>query len=211
MMENPHHALAHWNLTSGSPLPWKDFVTKRWTLDRKEYAFYLSGEDLDLIEKVNNGLMSHDELLNVPCDGSWKWRHVVPCSKSDRNVSLDHAIYEMNYDESGQPYNSIVELRRDKILNFFQAVPNMSGVNHFIPLRYEDVISQGSFSLLERVENALGIKAICDPLKPQNFTRKKRSHSFVQWMDENINWKVEAVVGYGKENSADDLVTTNIS
>ena len=199
MNEKPHHSLAHWNLTTNSPLPWKDFVSKLWTLDRREYAKFLSGDDLTLIEKVNNGLMSQEELFNMSCQHHITWRHIVPCSESDRKASArltkvtrGHAMYELNYDQSGQPYNSIVELRRDKILNFFQAVPNMTGVSHFIPLRYEDVVSQGSFSLIERIENALGVKAVCDPVQPQNVTRKKRSYSFVDWMNQNIDWEAEA-------------------
>jgi hypothetical protein len=206
MNENPHHSLAHWNLKKNAPLFWKDFVTRPWTLDRKEYASYLAGEDLKMIDKVLNGRMTQEELLNVPCDKDQSWRHIVPCSMIDRKapskktkVTRSHVMYELSFNQSGLPYNSITELRRDKILNFFQNVPKMKGVSHFIPLRYEDVVSHGSSALLKNIEKAMGIKASCQPSQPQILKRKKISPDFVQWLNNNLDWDMEALVGYERE------------
>jgi len=217
MRLKPHHSLAHWNLTSNAPLSWDDFVTREWTLDRRAYSKYLSGEDLGWIEKVENGSMSQEELLNMSCHHDHiLWRHIVPCSISDRKASAGmtrvtkgHAMYELNYDQSGLPYKSIVELRRDKILDFFDRVPTISGVNHFLPVRYEDLVSQGSAILLRSIEKSLGVEAKCEPLQPQRLKRRKMPQLFVEWLNENLDWEVEALVGYGKANSTDGMIPTD--
>ena len=128
MKELPHHSPNHWKLDS-----WKEFVTKPWSMERRN-------GDIDLMK---NG--THH---NHTCLHRYSFEEIVPCTEEDRYVTnssmRNGVVYELNHNGSGQPYDSIVHLRRDKIKNFLLDVPTFSGVAAFVPIRYESVITQGT-------------------------------------------------------------------
>eukprot|EP00586_Coscinodiscus_wailesii_P014063 CAMPEP_0172505320 /NCGR_PEP_ID=MMETSP1066-20121228/185476_1 /TAXON_ID=671091 /ORGANISM="Coscinodiscus wailesii, Strain CCMP2513" /LENGTH=208 /DNA_ID=CAMNT_0013281885 /DNA_START=65 /DNA_END=687 /DNA_ORIENTATION=- len=103
MIAKPHHAPNHFHLD------WKKFVNKPWTMPRV-------GSDLNIPK--TEGLI---------CQEKFRYNEVVSCIKHplpdehytwNTTYSERYPLYELKNDGSGQPYESIVDLRRDKILNF---------------------------------------------------------------------------------------------
>ena len=110
-------------------------------------------------------------------------------------------MYELNHDGSGKAYDSIVSLRREKILNFL-TVPDMKGVKEFYPYKYEDLSLDGTASLIETLEKATGKKAKCEAYQGTGVTKHKRvDRKYLDWMDENVDWEAEAKIGYAMRSN----------
>lgn len=187
MQRMPYHALDHHNLS------WKKFVTTPWTIER-------GVRDMEII---NNGTNS------TTCVHRFSFNEVVPCTVQDRNnwhngthnYTNKGLMYELNHDGSGNPYNSIVDLRRDKIKNFL-SVRNYDAVKAFFPVQYEYVVSNGSADLIDAIENATGFEAKCKRSPPRQLIPKQLDSNFIKWMNENVDWEVERMVGYYKRSKA---------
>ena len=106
-------------------------------------------------------------------------------------------MYELNHDGSGNTYGSIVDLRRDKIKNFL-GVRNYPAVAALLPVQYEYVVSRGTADLIEAIENVTGLYAQCTPSPPRELVPKQLDAHFVKWMNNNVDWEVEEMVGYYK-------------
>ena len=123
---------------------------------------------------------------------------------------LGRSSYEMQADGSGRAYSSIIDLRRDKIINHL-SVANFVGTRTFLPMRYEDLNANGTSVLLRSIEEATGLKANCSAVigkgpiigKGRRRLREKRitKHAklpdeFIDWMNEFVDWEVESRIGY---------------
>lgn len=107
-------------------------------------------------------------------------------------------MYELMHDGSGRAYPSIVDLRREKILNFL-TMEQMMGVKSFHPTRYEDLYKDGTSGLLEILERETGRKAKCEPIEGKGDVKHKEvPRAFVKWMNEYVDWEVEGSIGYSK-------------
>ncbi len=80
--------------------------------------------------------------------------------KKEELKGLGENKYEMQLDGSGRAYSSIIDLRKDKIINHL-SVANFVGTRAFLPMRYEDLNANGTSVLLQSIEEATGIKANC--------------------------------------------------
>ena len=174
-----HHAPNHYGLE------WYDFVTRPWTM---EYF----GEDLRLD--------ATDYQENEPiCQEQFTPKQIVPCLE-DQFLTVTKSIsmrpnYELSHDGSGEAYNSIVELRRDKVLNFM-SIAEFDGVLDFEPVQYESLVKNGTQGLLQRLEEALGTKAKCKPYPPKALKLYSVDGKYLDWLREEIDWEVESLVGY---------------
>ena len=166
----PHHAPDHFNLD------WQTFVTKPWTLDD---APKLTQEDW--------------EREGPHCVGRNRPDEVIPCQDiTDREVPI---YYELN-PKDGSVYQSIIDLRRDKILNHL-AVQNFVNVSTFAAVRYEDMVEKGTATLIETLEDALGLKAHCKPSLGRPLVRKEAIDPLlVDWLTAHVDWETEGMVGY---------------
>ena len=107
--------------------------------------------------------------------------------------------YELKPDGSGEPYQSILELRRDKILNFAIDVPNIDFVKGFISTRFEDIMVDGFEFLIDQVETFTGMKAQCKSShKEMEWLPRKLDKDFVRYINDHLDWKSENLVGYKK-------------
>ena len=72
------------------------------------------------------------------CIANYTWNEVIPCAEGDFELINGYAryMYELMHDGSGRAYSSIIDLRREKILNFL-TMEKMRGVKSFHPTRYE--------------------------------------------------------------------------
>ena len=96
-------------------------------------------------------------------------------------------------------YPSIIDLNRDKILNFL-SVADMTGVKLFHLFRYEQELNRGETSTLIKVlEEATGKKAKCNPYPGSGIVmHKKVPKAYIDWVNKNVDWETEALVGCTK-------------
>jgi hypothetical protein len=140
--------------------------------------------------------------MGTTCVSNYTWNEVIPCAYADFNLIDGYAryMYELMHDGSGRAYPSIVDLRREKILNFF-TMENMRGVKSFFPTRYEDLYKRGTADLLEMLERETGKKIKCEPMEGKGVVKHKTvPKDFVYWMNEYVDWEVEGLVGYSRRH-----------
>jgi hypothetical protein len=176
MRDKPHHAPEHFDLT------WQEFVTRPWTMPRK-------GKD------VNVTLLGTEKT----CQKKFRPNEVIPCLEIEADATeTGHMIlplYEMRSDGSGKPYDSILELRADKIKNFL-SIADFHGIQDLFAVQYEQMVRNGTATLIRNIEEALGVKAQCSPMAPQSLSPRSLPPEYVKWMKEHVDWKTEALIGY---------------
>ena len=140
-----------------------------------------------------------------------RWKEFVTkpwLGKPERDdiFGLGFNFYEMQPDGSGRAYSSIIDLRRDKIINHL-SVANFAGTRAFLPMRYEDLNANGTSVLLRSIEEAAGLKANCSAIIGKGGRRlkmkKKFFRKYIDWMNEYVDWEVESRIGYYRRNASD--------
>lgn len=185
MRERPHHAHSHMDLG------WREFVTKPWAGPRGLNDKFL----------LNNAGGSEDRVIDqmkTYCVANYTWNEVIPCSYEDTVQITGYAryMYELMHDGSGRAYGSIVDLRREKILNFL-SMANFRGVKQFYPAQYEELNRFGTSGLLKTLEEATGKTAKCQPYPATGVVNhKKMDPEYMTWMNKYVDWGVERMVGY---------------
>jgi len=81
-----------------------------------------------------------------------------------RRVDAPLPLYELQ--SSGEPYQSIVDMRGHKILNFLSS-ERYEVTEFFEASNYEDLVEYGSAQVAKQSEPALGIKPTCKPIEPE--------------------------------------------
>jgi hypothetical protein len=195
MRQNPINAPTH------KDLKWPDFVSTPWERKRS---------DMDnLLEDTSTAV----------CSFGFSYNEVVPC-KTQRDPNTDSfPLYELRSD--GTAYFNILKLREDKIKNFL-GTANFNGVVDHIPIRYEDLVWDEDYTddalylslpfpgiagLLEKIRDQT--KLIPDVsagwildqdgvfrAEPLGVGVGKLDPYFVQWMEDNVDWDVEELIGY---------------
>lgn len=184
MKERPHHAHDHMNL------PWLQFVTKPWVGNS-----YTRGA----VDKNITKLGQKDE---VTCMEGYSYKEIIPCSFDDplhqKREGYGDYKYELMHDMSERAYSSIVDLRSAKITNHL-AVSKFEGARAFYPFRYEDLSANGTDVLLNLIESATGFKRKCEAVEPKGASKHKEvPKEYVKWMNQFVDWEVEALVGYSR-------------
>jgi hypothetical protein len=199
----PHHSPAHLRTIPDIPIDvlrskshagndWKIFLTKPWTTARV-------GLDLD---------MKGTEM----CQGQerFAFKDIVSCAKeplpeSAYNYTIrfseNEPFYEMRNDGSGLPYDNIMEMRSDKILNHLD-VKNFKNIADVWVVQYEYLLADGTQHLIDRIQEWTGIEPKCTAKEPQNRPpRKSRmvDAEYAKYVRKHLNWTVEALVGYYPE------------
>lgn len=182
MRERPHHAHHHIGMQ------WKDFVTTPWVGPR------LTAD----ISKMKQAKEEGIHIEKAGCLAGYKFDEVIPCSIED-SIDLEgysSYMYELRHDESHRAYDSIIELRSDKIRNFLQ-IPQMHGVKAFFPERYEALSMRGTAYFVKQLEEVTGLKANCTPFYGKGSVDHKRvDPSYMEWMNKYHDWETEALIGY---------------
>ncbi|KAL7465400.1 hypothetical protein ACHAXS_005721 [Conticribra weissflogii] len=184
MWERPHHAHNHMDLS------WREFVTRPWEgprgLNDKLSIVSAGGIEEVIVEKKST------------CVANYTWNEVIPCSYDD-SVPIEGVakyMYELMHDGSGRAYPSIVDLRKEKIKNFF-SMKDFRGVKSFYPMQYEDLNKFGTSSLLKTLEKETGKAAKCDPFAARGtVSHKTADPEFMNWMNQYVDWQVEGMIGY---------------
>jgi hypothetical protein len=188
MRAYPHHSQNHFDLD------WQDFVTRSWTMPRR-------GKDVAFGD-LAGGPMTVPGTEQL-CQVHFRPTDVIPCLEHEPYVLTlptgkgreIHSLYELRNDGSGQPYDSILELRADKIKNFL-SIADFDGIQDFFPIQYEHMVANGTATLIRNLEQALGVKAQCPPIDPQSVPSRPFAPEYVEWMKEHVDWETEALIGY---------------
>ena len=169
MRSKPYHSPDHFDLD------WRTFLSKPWTMAEPD--------------------LPPDN--TTECQNYFSRNAVVPCIRRQYQISRSRnigALYEMSPD--GTPYPSLLELRRDKMMNFL-SVESFVNVSSYALVRYEDMVEQGTESLIRRLEAALGTTAQCDPTPGRPLERSRPlDPAMVEWMNHHVDWEVERKIGY---------------
>mmetsp|Transcript_26192 Transcript_26192/g.29935 ORF Transcript_26192/g.29935 Transcript_26192/m.29935 type:complete len:348 (-) Transcript_26192:220-1263(-) len=185
MRSKPHHAPMHMFIKN-----WKEFVTKKWSMDRV-------GKDLKMTEDEKN--------LQL-CQENFLYRDIISCHTrpyppnafNKTHYSEHQPFYEMRYDGSGLPFDNILELRAAKIRNFMSVI-NFNGVKDVWIIQYENLVSKGTNDLIKSIEAASGVSARCSPSPPQSDRKKRKlKKEFMDYLMQNLDWEAENLVGYSE-------------
>ena len=198
----PHHSHNHiimhqeidpnkyWK-KQGSPLGWKEFVTKPWIGETKR-----GPSDINITNTPG-------DKESFVCNNAYSFVEVSPCSPDDQEIKgLGQHMYELQHDGSERAYSSVIDLRKDKIINHL-SVADFLGTRAFLPVRYEDMKTNGTSTLLRWVEEATGLKANCTATignLAKITNHSKISDEFIEWMNEFVDWEVESRIGYYKRD-----------
>jgi hypothetical protein len=202
MLDRPYHSPAHVaefaNNSKAVPLPWREFVQKPWTTDRPEWDRELARNETVRDQPVCRQGFRQSEI--VPClayfpDNPWKipkalWRGYAP-------------LYEMNR-TSQEPYDHALQMRSDKTVNWLMEVPLVLDVGGFVLVRYEDLLRNGTSSLIEQVARLVGVpnpidhEPRCQPQGPQPERIGQRTipDDFREWIAQNLDPATESLYGY---------------
>ena len=169
-------------------LEWKDFLTKKWTMERV-------GKDLNVTDEHKK-----DPLF---CQEGFLYNDVVSCHRKPypenhfktKRFSEDKPVYEMKPNGSGEPFDNILEMRAAKINNMLE-VKNYTGVYDYWLLKYEDLLAFGTAELVEKVEKMTGVKANCTAFPKQHKSPRRLEPDMVQYLTDNVDWNVERLIGY---------------
>jgi hypothetical protein len=204
MRERPYHAPNHVQALHGHnktvvPLPWQKFVARRWTTQR-------SVEDEAVWRTADR-----ETLQQYLCRERFRLNQVRPCRLD--NVTAQYPpwniplrfwrgfepMYEHN-GRDGQPYQTLLDLRRDKLINWILQIPLVLRVGAFLVVRYEDVLERGTGFLMDQIAAMTGRPKSdrCRPAPPQpdRLGRRNIPDDFRKWIRENLHSETERLVGY---------------
>jgi hypothetical protein len=223
MRENPYHSPAHVagyesantkknsNIDNGDgvedafrviPLSWQDFVGRPWRTDR-------TPEDLHILK---NATLVKETFKGETCLYRYSILDAVPCrfdNATARYPSIPDPLlrgyvplYELRRDHSQKPFDNVLQLRAEKIVNFLVEVPLVyKGLGGYVAARYEDLLREGTKPLLEHVARLVGMPGLppdCFPAGPQpgRLGRRPVPNDFKRWIVDHMDRDLERLLGY---------------
>jgi hypothetical protein len=233
MVEKPYHSPNHvagWEARTGAvqPLDWRAFVARPWTV---------SNAQLRAPDPLRTALLSDDsKRAHEPlCRHEFTVREVMPCrldnitaQQPPWNIPLRkwrgyEPIYEhrrdgYNGNNSGLPYDHLLQLRAAKIVNWVLELPLLMRLGGFLVVRYEDVLERGNEFVMQQVASILnGVEdadtaassngppprfaPTCSLTGPQPHRIGKRQipPEFRAWINQHMNVEIEKLVGYSPD------------
>lgn len=192
MRNLPYHSIEHYHLG------WHDFVTRPWTMKRFGRDTVFEGVTAD---DFSNTTTKHARI----CKRDFAPFEVIPCLEGNVDLYSEQGVrtrasYELKRDGSGQPYSNILDLRQAKIRNFL-TVSDFESVQGFYVVRYEDMVLQGTVSLIGQLEKELNTTAKCVPEPAHQLTKRPMPQEYMAYMRKHVDWVAESLIGY----TADDI------
>lgn len=208
MRQNPINAPAHANME------WSEFVTSNWERTRSNLDSIVVDTST---ESCSFGFSFHEI---IPCHTQRD-----PDSDDFPLYELRHSPSNGFDTNTDKPYSNLLELRADKIQNFLSTA-HYPEVVHLIKLRYEDLVWESEFytddaspltlpfpgiaGLLEKIRDHTTLTPDVSAgwiLDEKGFFKAESlsvetgiDEDYMTWLNEHIDWSVEALVGYGMPN-----------
>jgi hypothetical protein len=200
MIRKPYHTPHHMkklDKDTGQPIPlddWRDFVSRPWTMSNR------TEQDLDI---VRNNLTR-----SVNCQKGFAWDEVNPCVYTnddglpDTVYRAQKPLYELRRGASGEPYDNILQMRSDKIVNFVLEQRFLQQqLGGYLAVRYEDMVRDGTTTMLQQVADILGLASLppeCKPQapRPELATKRDIPEGLKQWVEDNLVLETERLLGY---------------
>ena len=139
------------------------------------------------------------------CQENFLYRDIRSCftrpypkDKFQKTRYSEHQpFYEMRNDQSGEPYKNVLELRSAKIDNFL-STRDYKGIHDLWVIQYEQLLNNGTASIISQLEEVTGVKARCCPSPPQNRKRRQIDPQLIQHLLKHLDWGKEKKIGYDK-------------
>jgi hypothetical protein len=202
MRERPYHAPDHAQqlMANGTvvPLPWSQFVTRRWTTQHSviDEALWRQADRDSLRQYVCRARFRLNQVM--PCQLDYVTAQSPPWNIPPRLWRGFDPVYEHGRD--GKPYQTILDLRRDKVVNWILQIPLVLRVGAFLVVRYEDVLEKGTGFLMDQIAAMTGRPKsdTCQPAPAQPERRDRRDipDDFRKWIRDNLNPETERLIGY---------------
>ena len=210
MREKPYHMPYHmkgFDMNSKKqpaiPLDWETFLQRAepWTMPGRSAhdKEYLRDRQSKSTEQHNNA---------TRCVQGFSFEEVTPCifdnSTVPRSKWRGHMpVYELRRDRTGTPFDNLIQLRSDKILNFFLEIPLLMNVGGYVAVRYEDLLQHGTQTFLEQLARMMRMPSLpgaCRPQEPHPERIGHRSASIPpkvrQWVEDRLVLETEQLLGY---------------
>ena len=187
MRDRPHHAPRHLDVG------WREFLTTPWTMDR-------IGLDLNITSNT------------TLCQEHFRFNQINSCVKEplpreayeNNRMSRHQPIYELKQDGSGEPFDSIIELRAAKIVNFLET-RDYPRVADTWPVHYEYLLEKGTKEILDRIAKVTGVPYKCDPFPVQHRRKRKLPKDFMDYVSAHVDWTIEELIGYHRRSVSDQF------
>lgn len=176
------------------PLEWEKFIQRSspWTMPER------SKHDLQILRDGKQN--------QVTCRQGFTFNEIVPCQFDNATIPESkwrghEPFYEMRRDNSGKPFEDLLKLRSEKILNFVLEVPLLMRLAGFSAVRYEDLLLRGTRFLMEQIADMMGLQDLpesCKPLPPQpeRLEHRQIPAGFRSWVEDRLVMDTEHLLGY---------------
>ena len=201
-------------------MDWKEFIETEWSpIDHSHESK----------ETIIDASLAKELLLNTTIpddDDDADWDDVLDAVSSDinsgrrlgSNTDGDSSCYEFKQGTSTY-YNSILELRADKIRAAVKGSLYRRGVFTAIPVRYEDLLNDDSTSLLPGIVGLVGQIQTLAGISPEadlndsflpsrigcnghvchmSINAMKKNEEYVDYLNSHLDWHAEQLIGYQK-------------
>lgn len=183
MRDRPHHSPNHLDVG------WQQFLSTPWTMDR-------IGSDLNITSN------------DTECQHGFKFNQINSCAKAplpresyeNIHMSRHQPFYELKQDGSGEPFESIIEMRAAKINNFLET-KSYPHVADTWPVHYEYLLAKGTKEMLDRISDLTGVAYKCDPFPVQHRRKRELPQEFLDYVTKHVDWETEKLVGYHRRDS----------
>jgi hypothetical protein len=200
MIEKPYHSPNHmkgFDDKSYNPIPleWQDFVTRRWAMKNR------TKQDWEHI--------SQKTLEKARCRHRFLFNQVMPCEWENTSLPEEvqrvYPFYELRRDTKfgteGVPFDNILQLRSEKIVNFLLEIPLLHNLGGYLAVRYEDLLLNGTRTMLEQVAEMIGLSELparCKPQppSPERLGRRQIPVGLRKWVDDHLILHTERLLGY---------------
>lgn len=182
----------------------------------------------------NNLFTTKNETTNEPvaplCFEKFYYNQIISCIEGSRNDTSyetygcdpdkDFSCHKPNYELkhnidmtklTGKAYGSIIDLRRDKIINFVKEIKEFPWIVDVIDVQYEKLLNDGTEFLLSKIENITGVKRHCKATPKQIRKKREINPEMIQWLNDHVDWEAEGLIGYTKidVNSENNVSTAD--
>jgi hypothetical protein len=179
-------------LLNGSNMAWQDFLQQKWTMHRPA-----KDKNLTKQEQVTPGI----------CQFGFDYGRIMSCT-GDGNGLYEH-------DRTGTPFDSILDLRAERIRNIIQQIPkeHVDVAPKILPVSVDIAFETKQHKktdstppliqtqLLDPIAKVTGVPFDCTPSAIRGIepAYQPLEEEYVNWINAHVNWATEAMIHQKKQ------------